>query len=323
MNFKTYSDLGNDIRKHIGALHALDVDLVVGIPRSGMIPAYMIALGLNLHCTDIDSFARDAQLKSGMTRKVSRDLETAWDARKILLVDDSIYSGKSMKLARDSIPASFAGEIVELAIYSSIRGRDDIDLYLEFVPHPRVFEWNLFHHPILARSAISIDREVAIIMNSEGREQKADAEKSTDFSPLSATHVHSLVSIGVEAAKRAEIEAWLAGRGISYDSLVFLSGKRGSRPASPLEAASEKADYYKSSKLELFIESEESQALNIFKKTGKPVYCASTNFIHHASVMQGLYTHPAPVVARMKHQTKFLPSPVKTWLKFFYRKLCK
>jgi hypoxanthine phosphoribosyltransferase len=321
MNFKTYSDLGNDIRKHIGALHALDVDLIVGIPRSGMIPAYMIALGLNLHCTDIDSFVRNARLKSGMTRKVSKELETAWDARKILLVDDSIYSGKSMKLSRDSIPTSFTGEIVELAIYSSIRGRDDIGLYLEFVPPPRVFEWNLFHHPILARSAISIDREVAMIMNREGGGRKTDAEMDTDFSPLSATYVHSLVSTGVEA-KREEIEAWLAGRGISYDSLVLLSGKRGSEP-SPLEAASEKAGYYKSSNLDLFIEPEESQALSIFKQTGKPVYCASTNFIHHASVIQGLYTHPAPVMARMKHQTKFLPSPVKAWLKFFYRKLCK
>ncbi|MCE9662750.1 phosphoribosyltransferase [Halomonas sp. M5N1S17] len=323
MNFKTYSDLSDDIRKNVGALHALDVDLVVGIPRSGMIPAYMIALGLNLHCIDIVSFAKGGQLKSGVTRKVSKELDTAWDARKVLLVDDSIYSGKSMKLARKSIPTSYTGDIVELAIYSSIRGRNDIDLYLEYVPHPRVFEWNIFHHPILSRSCISIDREVAGILSREGRGHgETDGVITNDFSPLLDTHVHSLVSVEGEA-NRGEIEAWLAGRGISYDSLVFLGDKPGRGFSNRLEAAKEKAAYYKSSRLEFFIEPDGTQALGIFKRSGKPVYCSSRNVVYQASVIHGLYSHPAPIVARMKHQTKFLPSPVKSSLRFIYGKLFK
>ncbi|RDB44273.1 phosphoribosyltransferase [Halomonas sp. DQ26W] len=322
MNFKTYSELSNDIRKHIGSLHALDIDLVVGIPRSGMIPAYMIALGLNLHCTDIDHFVRGGQLKSGVTRKVSRSLETVWDAKKILLVDDSIFSGKSMKLARNSIPASFTGEIVELAIYSSIRGRNDIDLYLEYVSHPRIFEWNVFHHPILSRSCISIDREVASILREGEGHGKTDVVKSNDFSPLSATYVHSLVSVEGEE-NRSDIEAWLAERGISYENLVFLDVRPGSASSSRFEAAIEKAFYYKTSKLEFFIEPDDNQALGIFKESGKPVYCSSSNIIYHASAMRGLYTNPASVMTRLKHQSQFFPVPIKNVLKFFYRKFSK
>lgn len=40
-------------------LHTQKNDLVVGIPRSGIIPAYMIALNLNIDCIDPPSFIKN------------------------------------------------------------------------------------------------------------------------------------------------------------------------------------------------------------------------------------------------------------------------
>ena len=50
MNYKSYSDLSIDILEGISKVPS-SIQLVVGIPRSGMIPAYMIAAQLNLPVT--------------------------------------------------------------------------------------------------------------------------------------------------------------------------------------------------------------------------------------------------------------------------------
>jgi hypoxanthine phosphoribosyltransferase len=56
MNYRSYQDLSDDIKSNIYKLEKYNIDLVVGIPRSGMIPAYMISLILNVNCTDFHSF---------------------------------------------------------------------------------------------------------------------------------------------------------------------------------------------------------------------------------------------------------------------------
>ena len=97
MNFKSYNDLSNDIKNNISKIHTGNYDLVVGFPRSGMIPAHMIALYLNTHVTDFESFLNNKSLKCGLTRNVRVNLKKPHDAENILLVDDSIYSGNSIK----------------------------------------------------------------------------------------------------------------------------------------------------------------------------------------------------------------------------------
>jgi hypothetical protein len=55
LQYRNYEDLNRLI--HQADLHAFrDADLVVGIPRSGMVPAFMIGLLLNLPVIDIESY---------------------------------------------------------------------------------------------------------------------------------------------------------------------------------------------------------------------------------------------------------------------------
>ena len=55
MNYRTFSDLNELIIRRLYILPK-DIDLIVGIPRSGMVPANLIALYLNKSLTDLDSF---------------------------------------------------------------------------------------------------------------------------------------------------------------------------------------------------------------------------------------------------------------------------
>ena len=55
LQYRNYEDLNRLI--HNADLHAFrDADLIVGVPRSGMVPAYMIGLLLNLPVIDIESY---------------------------------------------------------------------------------------------------------------------------------------------------------------------------------------------------------------------------------------------------------------------------
>lgn len=53
--YKTINDLIQSIKENLKTLPK-DIDLIVGVPRSGMIPAYAIALFLNKRVCSLDEF---------------------------------------------------------------------------------------------------------------------------------------------------------------------------------------------------------------------------------------------------------------------------
>ena len=57
MNFITFEELGECIYTNISKVPR-NVDLIVGIPRSGTLAANLLALYLNLPFTDIDTLIR-------------------------------------------------------------------------------------------------------------------------------------------------------------------------------------------------------------------------------------------------------------------------
>ena len=64
MVYKTISELSELVRSNLYKVPH-DIDLVVGIPRSGMLPAMMISLYLNKKVTDLDSFIEGRTFESG------------------------------------------------------------------------------------------------------------------------------------------------------------------------------------------------------------------------------------------------------------------
>ena len=83
MNYRSISDLNQIILKRLYIIPR-DIDLVVGIPRSGMFPANLLALYLNRPVTDLGSFINGHIYKAGERGQF-------FDSRrykKILIVDD-------------------------------------------------------------------------------------------------------------------------------------------------------------------------------------------------------------------------------------------
>ena len=102
MNFRTYENLTDCIIKNLYKVPR-DTDLIVGIPRSGTMVANILALYLNLPFTDIDNFLKCGIIKTGSTRKCRNWIRRIEDAKHVLIVDDSISSGKAINEVKESL----------------------------------------------------------------------------------------------------------------------------------------------------------------------------------------------------------------------------
>lgn len=302
MQYKSFSQLSKNITQNLSELYDGDFDLVVGIPRSGMIPAYMIGLYLNVNVTTLDAFLDNRKLVTGSTRKTKNKLECAWDAQRVLLVDDSIASGKSMQNALEQIPAELRKKVTSLAVYSSKKSRKDIDIYLEYVPMPRVFEWNVFHRNLMENACLDID---GVLCVDPTEEQNDDGEKYIDFilnaKPLfiPSSRVKALVTSRLEKY-RSQTEQWLTKHGVEYEHLIMLDLPTKEERQRLGAHGAHKAKCYIKSDSDFFVESEQAQAIYIMQQSGKPVFCTGDNRMYTPGMGVSLLKSPSNFAKRMK-----------------------
>ena len=128
MQYRTIQDLSGLIRKNLWKIPH-DIDLVVGVPRSGMLPANMIALYLNVRLTDIDSFVEGHVYSSGARGKGLNSV-----IRKVLVVDDSIYSGASLLEAKGKLrKVEDQYSFIYLTPIATSFGSKQVDIYFEII----------------------------------------------------------------------------------------------------------------------------------------------------------------------------------------------
>ncbi|WP_421682773.1 phosphoribosyltransferase [Stutzerimonas urumqiensis] len=293
MNYRSLKDLSH-LSTQSASRIAPDVDLVVGIPRSGMLVASIIALKLNLPLTDLYAFLRNDELKKGSTRTYKRnDMTLPQQARKILLVDDSIASGKSMLEALERVRAVYAGEVVTLVAFGETHNQQQVDICMEIVKQPRVFEWNIMHHHFMSEACLDIDGVLCEDPTADDNDDGVNYLKFlTRARPLyiPSLKVAHLVTSRLEKY-RPETEAWLAEHGVQYGQLHMLDLPSAAERRRLNMHHKFKAQVYARQKdASLFVESEMQQAIEIMKATKKPVYCIETNEMYTPSNLHALKT---------------------------------
>ena len=271
MYYRNIANMNEVILKRLNILPR-DFDLIVGVPRSGMLPANLIALYLSKPFTDIHSFRNGHIYKSG-ERGQFIDVK---EFKKILIVDDSIASGSAMIKAKDLVSeVSSDFEISYCAIYV-VPGKEKlVDYYFEAVPLPRYFQWNILNHTDLEKACFDID---GVLCVDPEVEQNDDGPKYNDFilnaEPryIPRSNIGTLVTSRLEKY-RSETETWLAKNNVKYKNLVMLDLPDMYARQKANNHAIHKANTYKMSEYKLFIESSLSQAIEINRITGKPVFC--------------------------------------------------
>nr|WP_111300731.1 phosphoribosyltransferase family protein [Paracoccus saliphilus] len=282
MNYRSLADLNDSIVRNLHRLPR-DIDLVVGIPRSGLLAANLLSLVANIPLTDLDSFLDGRLYTSGTTKRSARLKRGLGDMRRILILDDSINSGEALTRARERVEAAgVQGNFIFAAVYGAKVQHPEADFIFERVKHPRMFQWNFMHHGILERSCVDIDGVLCLDpTEAENDDGEAYRRFLDEALPLHVTsqRVGWLVTSRLEKY-RAQTESWLKRQGIEYGELVMLDLPSKAERQRLNAHGGFKGEFYRNCDATLFIESEEAQAIKIAQISGKPVLCVETHHVY-------------------------------------------
>ena len=269
IHYRSVDNLNNTIKSKLRLLPS-DIDIVVGVPRSGMLAASLVALYRNLSLADLDGFLA-GKLMGGGER-----LRRCGEIRRVLVIDDSVHSGSAIDKAKARIEQMNAEfDVVYCCVYVAPMSREKVDIYMEVCPVPRVFEWNLMHHPILENSCVDIDGVLCI---DPTQTENDDGPKYREFlSNVNAlvrptVEIKALVTCRLEKYRDLTVE-WLSNNDIRYKHLFMMNYRTKEERIADKKYAKFKAKIYKKTKTVLFIESSYMQAVEISRLTNKSVFC--------------------------------------------------
>ena len=272
INYRSFEDLNKAI---LQSLHKFPhkVDLIIGVPRSGMLPANLLALYLNKPYTDIDSFIDGRVYGCGDRGSFIEDTNN----RNIIVVDDSICTGKALTKIKSKITKANLGNkynFTYTAVFATKESKDKVDIFCEIVDVPRFFQWNLFHHPsILPNSFCDID---GVLCPNPPIDDDGDLYikyiKNAPKLYAPTVEIDTLISCRLEKY-RTITEDWLKQNSIKYKHLILLNLPSKEVRHKWNKHGEYKGQIYKDSNAVLFIESSLWEAQKIQKISHKPVFC--------------------------------------------------
>ena len=280
MQYISYEDLSNDIRNNLYKIPS-DIDLIVGIPRSGMMVASIIGLLLNKSVMSLDNFINGMDPTGGFRFGLKKPLS---EMKKVLVIDDTVFFGNSMVKARNelkSVEESNQFEILYGCVYTE--GPDAkryVDLY--FVDNHKdpdnfeytFYEWNILHSGEGHTSTFLYDLD-GVLCNEPPDENNVPAYEEYIKNAIPLFRPSSKLGgiITYRFNKYREItEEWLRNNNIDFGFLMMIDENH--PDARKVDPAAYKGAVYKESEwATLFVESEIDQAQRIFQYSGKPVFC--------------------------------------------------
>ena len=315
MNYRSVAQLSDRLLHWTRQLPD-DFDLVVGVPRSGLLAANLLGLYLNLPIADVEGFLAGRTLTQGRRGEdqwgPGEDAESFLSTpRKVLVLDDSVRYGRAMREVRARIEASGCEhEVVYGAVYVHPDHLDAVDVYAEVLMNPRLFEWNVMHHSHLRKACLDIDgvlcRDPTVDENDDGEQYRTFLCNARPYL-IPTVEVGWLVTSRLERY-RAETEAWLAAHGVRYRELVMLDHPSGEWRRRLKIHAAFKADVYRATGASLFVESSVKQAVEIARLAQREVLCIDT--------MQMVYPDTAPVPRQENsadHHQRTQAEKLKRW----------
>jgi orotate phosphoribosyltransferase len=258
-----------------------DIDIVAGVPRSGLLVANLLALHLNIPMTDVAGLVEGRVIQAGARFKGSDPRQFLTRPRHVLVVDDSVCSGSAMRNARAQLAAAALPHRLSFAaVYMAPEARLDghVDMYREIVSMPRVFEWNLMHGTVLSNSCMDIDGVLCIDPTNEENDDAHEYLRFLRDTPallLPSAPVGWLVTSRLEKY-RAQTEEWLARHKVRFGELRMMQYPDMAARRAARAYAQFKADIYMETGAWLFIESDAAVAVQIAQLSGKSVFCTET-----------------------------------------------
>lgn len=244
----------------------ISYDVIIGIPRSGLLVANTIALKLGKPFTVPELFCKDVYWKSKFIDKKK-------DYKNILLVDDSIDSGETLRKNMDYL-YSFRKDlkITKAALIATEEAKDLVDMYYRVIPQPRIFEWNILH---AKKAKLALDLDGVICENcppgiDENEELYCEWAKNARPYLIPNFEIDVIVSNRLEKY-RFETEQWLYEHNVRWKNLILWNIQ--TKEERKGRYAERKIEILLKIKPEMFWESNLGQAEQIWAKTKIPTLC--------------------------------------------------
>jgi len=269
--YVTYARLAADTDRLVSMLPP-GIDVVVGIARSGMLPATQVAMALHRPLYAIAE-ERVTPLGGGHRMKNYRSN----GRHRIVIVDDTTASGQTIQEALPWVRVAFPGsEVLTAAIYCMPQSIEQIDFPVVELPPPHYLEWNFFNSVLSPKAAYDLD---GILCHDVPVECDDDGERYINYlRNAPPMHLPRKAPIpAIVTARLAKYEQvtrdWLARWKVRFHKLI-VGPWPSMRERSKAQAISRwKAEQYKQLQLGLFVESDRRQAVEIAPLAGKPVLC--------------------------------------------------
>lgn len=254
MNFVSYEELHRDVISFCQKLPPLQ--MVVGVPRSGLMVASLISLHLNIPLGCVRN-GRIVDLGGGvrLTRPTGR----------VLVVDDSMDTGNALETVRRELEQDTLWGVIYKS-GSEYHFKGDL-LYERTVPSPRIFEWNLLNTKTVENACVDIDGVLCDDPEEYTREA-LEIHYPTALPRFTCHYTIGQIVTSRHERNRDATVVWLRRYGIQYKKLTMRRDTD--------DPAEYKAWEYLHSPQTLFFESDDAQARYIQEKTGKPVLCTDT-----------------------------------------------
>jgi orotate phosphoribosyltransferase len=288
VHYRSINDLNADIVNWITRLPK-DLDLIVGIPRSGMLVANLLAVHLNLPMTDLDGLLEKRIIAGGGRLNRPAALPSP-KPLKILVVDDIVWTGAQIRKAKERIElADLPHDIQYGVVYIQPYSATLVDHYHERLPGNRLFEWALLHNQYLTDACMDID---GILCRDTRPGEDDDGPNYQKFlSTVEPSYIPSW-PVGWLVTSRLEkyrdlTEEWLARHRVPYGELIMLdlptARERQRSNASPTF----KAMTYRLTGAKIFFESSLPEAVEIANLSARPVYAMDTREMVYPGVEPG------------------------------------
>ena len=248
-----------------------DVDVIAGAARSGLLPATAISAHLHLPLLSV------GKEKSVATGNGWRLHNADPQPKKILLIDDTVYSGRSLSIVKDILQSEYPHiEILTAAIFVHPKSIQKVDYYVEQLPGRHYLEWNFFNSIAISRCVFDFDgilcEDIPGKDDDDGERYFKALENAIPKYLVRREPIPIIVTARLEKY-RAVTEAWLKRYGVSCKKLIMGPWENNKQRAEKGSISRFKAGIYKAYSFTLFVESDPLQAAEIVDITGKEVLC--------------------------------------------------
>lgn len=248
---------------------------IVAIPRSGVIPASIISTLTHSPLYTVNQKTLDiCFVGSG-----SRFDEKGSSGEFVYLVDDSSYSGGTIKTVKEAVIKKFSAEIKTVTPISSEIYFDKIDIYHSCYDN-HFFEWNIYNTH--AKCAFDLDGVLCRDFNKNEDDDGPiyiDAMQNMDISTIQPRRYPiSIVTARLE--KYREItEKWLSSKGFKIKELHMGPWEtKGERNL--VDIGLWKSNIINGMDEQIFVESDLDIAKTIKRNTKKSVICSTTGDVY-------------------------------------------